>query len=70
MSKTKTPRKTKPKYEPVLRLPPLPEDQYLGLRDSIAVTASWFRSLWTAVAHAASGSPTSPAPVRIFYSTV
>ena len=35
MPKTKTQKK--PKYEPVLKLPPLPTDQYEALRDNIAV---------------------------------
>jgi hypothetical protein len=33
----KTAPSTKPTYRPVLRLPPLPDDQYEGLRNNIAV---------------------------------
>ena len=33
----KTAPSTKPTYRPVLRLPPLPDDQYEGLRNNIAI---------------------------------
>ena len=33
----KTAPTTKPTYRPVLQLPPLPDDQYEGLRNNFAV---------------------------------
>lgn len=37
-SKTKKPKTRKPKYEPLLKLPPLSAEEYEGLRASIAVS--------------------------------